>query len=204
MQSSAKIIDRYPSITKILIGSDATRSEKILSWIGSILGVVFYLYFYLNNSFNWSNLQYLIAIFIAIDVVGGAIANSLNSCKQFYQYLAKSSEPIYLQLLKNKLLFSAIHIHPLIVGLLFGNNDWLYGLFWYFALQIAVLITIKTPLYLSRPIAILTVAIAILINYYAIKPIPGFEWFVPLLFIKIVLGHSVIEKAYRPMEESRL
>lgn len=197
MESSAKIIWDCVGKTDILMGTGATRSEKILGWIGSIAGASLYLYFYLNHSFSWSNWQYLAASLIAFDVIGGAVANSLNSCKRFYQSPLKSNEPSYLRLVKNKLFFSAIHVHPLIVGLFFGSIDWLYGLFWYIALLASVLITIKTPLYLSRPIAIFLVAIAILGNYYAIEPITGFEWFIPLLFIKIVLGHTVREEPYR-------
>ncbi len=201
MQSLAKSLWKDPGKTDILIGTGATRLEKIIGWLTGILGASLYLYFYLNNSFNWSNWQYLLASLIAFDVVGGAVANALNSCKRFYQSSPKYNEPNYMRLLKNKLFFAAIHVHPLIVGCLFGSLDWLYGLFWYIALQTSVLITIKSPLYLSRPIAISSVAIAILLNDYAIEPIAGFEWFIPLLFIKIVLGHSVREEPYRSTSE---
>jgi len=190
MESAVKKID-------ILIGTDATKSEKLLGWMAGIAGASLYLYFALNHTFNWSIWQYLLASFIAFDVVGGAVANSLNSCKQFYRSSPRANEPIYLRLVKNKLFFAAIHIHPLVIGSCFGSIDLLSGLFWYVALLVSVLITMKAPLYLSRPIAISFVAIAIILNYYAIEPIVGFEWFIPLLFLKIVLGHTVKEEPYR-------
>lgn len=197
MESSGNIIWEYEGKTDILMGTGATRSEKIVGWIGGIAGASLYLYFYLNHSLDWSNWQYLVAGLIAFDVIGGAVANSLNSCKRFYGSSTKSNEPSYVRLLKNKLIFSAIHIHPLIVGLFFGSIDWVYGLFWYLALLVAVLITIQTPLYLSRSVAVFLVAIATIGNYYAIEPITGFEWFIPLLFLKIVLAHTVKEEPIR-------
>jgi hypothetical protein len=39
----------------------------------------------------------------AFDVVGGVVANSLNSCKRFYHTAAKSDEPQYTAFFKNHL-----------------------------------------------------------------------------------------------------
>ena len=39
---------------------------------------------------------------------------------------------------------------------------------------------------------------AILANLYLIRPVPGFEWLIPALFLKIVYGHIVREEPYRP------
>jgi hypothetical protein len=37
----------------------------------------------------------------------------------------------------------------------------------------------------------------ILLNYYFLQPVAGFEWLMPALFLKIVYGHIVREEPYR-------
>ena len=35
-------------------------------------------------------------------------------------------------------------------------------------------------------------------NYYLIEPVSGFEWLIPVLYLKIVYGRLVREEPYRP------
>lgn len=45
----------------------------------------------------------------------------------------------------------------------------------------------------------LLVLTAIMLNLYVITAVQGFEWVVPVLFIKIIYGHLVREEPYRPV-----
>jgi hypothetical protein len=69
---------------------------------------------------------------------------------------------------------------------------------WYIGLINSVLVVYFIPLYLKRPIAFLLISIAIVAHQYLIPLGSGFEWLVPLIFLKIVYGHSVREEPYRP------
>jgi hypothetical protein len=127
------------------------------------------------------------------------VANSLNSGKRFYSSSAQADESRLAHLLKNHLFFTMLHIHPFIIGLVFGVGNWLYGLFWYVALLLSVFIVQNIPLYLRRPVAMLAILLCILVNAFFVPPILGFAWFMPALFIKIVYGHGVREEPYRPV-----
>jgi hypothetical protein len=35
-------------------------------------------------------------------------------------------------------------------------------------------------------------------NVYVVPAPPGLEWIVPILFVKVILGHLVREEPYRP------
>lgn len=169
-----------------------------IGWVATFIFPLLYVYFFMTGYLAWRWWQYALAIILGADLGGGMVCNALNSCKQFYFTPLKADETGFVRVVKNHLLFSALHIHPIIIWIIFGGSAWLYGLFWYSLYLICVFITLNIPLYLKRPISILLLLFALLINYYFIPPIKGFEWLIPVLFVKIVLGHLVREEPYRP------
>ena len=202
MNKSSNIIWSYTGKLDLVAGTEAAFTEKLLAWTGGLIGVVITSFFYWRNEFNWTNWQYIAVAIIAYDTVGGAIANSLNSCKRFYHSSLQIFEPGYVKLAKNHFLFALIHIHTLLISLMFPTAGLFYGIFWYLLLQASVLTVTETPLYLQRPVSILIIVTALLINSYIIISPIGFEWLVPILFLKIVYGHTVKEEPYRPTAEN--
>jgi hypothetical protein len=200
-KEQAHIDWNYSGSADFLMGTGPTPAERALGWAASLMGVGLYIYLYLTRALDWAWWQYLLAGFLAFDVVGGVVANSLNSCKRFYHTTAKPDEPRWTAFFKNHLAFSTLHIHPVLVSILFGAGNTFYGVFWYAWLLAGATIIIKTPLYLKRPVPFLAIALALLVNLYIIPPIRGFEWLAPALFIKILYGHLVREEPYRPTTE---
>ncbi len=177
-------------------GTGATRTEQFIVWAFGLAGTGIVIWQAWTRSLPWAWWQYIIAGILALDVLGGVTANSLNSCKRFYHSSVKSEETGFTALAKNHTLFTLMHVHPLLIGLLF--TSWQYGLIWYPALIVSSLIVLGAPIYLQRPLAMGIIMTAILANFYLIQPISGFEWFVPALYLKIVYGHIVREEPYRP------
>ena len=204
MERLPNIVWTYEGKTNLAVGTQATTIEKILGWTAGFIGVVIITFFYKQNNFDWEIWQYIVVAIVAYDVVGGAVANSLNSCKRFYHSSVQTFEPSYVKLAKNHLFFSVIHVHPLIVSLIFTSTSCFYGLFWYLVLQISVLSVIQTPLYLQRPVSMLIIVTVLLIDEYLVNSPTGFEWLIPILFIKIVYGHTVREEPYRPETEKNI
>ena len=200
-KNSASIDWNYTGKTNLAFGTGATRAETWLGWSASLLGVVLYTYFFLLHTFPWAFWQYLLAGVLAFDTCGGMVANSLSSAKRFYFSPPRDDESRVTHLLKEHLFFTALHIHPLIIGWIFGSGNWLYGLFWYGGLLMSVLVVQMMPLYLRRPVAMFLILGAILGNASFLPPPVGFAWFVPVLFIKVVYGHTVREEPYRPSQE---
>lgn len=178
-------------------GTGATQAEQNLVWLFGILSTALLGWYWWSNAMDWSWWQYAIALLLALDVLGGVVANSLNSCKRFYHSPIQPEETGFTALAKNHFIFTALHIHPLIIGLIFGNINLTYGAMWYFILVTFSGNILRLPLYLHRPAAMGIIMLAILMNYYVLPPVAGFEWFIPALFLKIVYGHIVREEPYR-------
>ena len=195
----------YSGKPDVMFGTGATAVEQALVWFFGLTGTAILGLVAWTRSIPWTWWQYVIAGLIAVDVLGGVVANSLNSCKRFYHAPLHPEERGTTAFAKNHIGFTALHIHPILAGLFFGSIDLAYGLIWYTALLLSTIAVLKFPLYLRRPAALGIIMTAVLINIYIIRPVPGFEWLVPALFLKIVYGHIVREEPYRPsLEEVKL
>jgi len=191
----------YTGKTDVIAGTGATWIEKNLVWLASISAVLLYLYFYLSNKLDWPLWKYLLACVIAFDIGGGVVANNLNSCKRFFHSPVRGDETGYVGLLKHHLFFVSFHVHPIVVGLVYkGKEGLLYGLFWYVSMMVVSIFVLNVPLYLRRPVAMMAILWAIILNSYMLTPVTGFEWLTPALFVKIVYGHIVREEPYRPQK----
>ena len=200
MNGSKKVnIDwNYEDKLDLALGNGANKAEKILGW-SSCLVIPFFLLFYVNKEqLQWSYIQLITGIIVAFDIGGGMVCNSLNSCKRFYHSTFHTNEKKYIFIIKKHLIFSSLHIHTIVVWLAFDMNNWYNGLIWYILLMASAILVNWPPLYIKRPLSMLIILFSIMINLYIINPVIGFEWLVPVLFIKIVYGHLVREEPYRP------
>ncbi|WP_028546003.1 hypothetical protein [Paenibacillus taiwanensis] len=203
MAEQARINWHYSGKEDLGAGTGAYIEEKALGYSGCVALVALLIYLLVTGYVQWNGLQITIAFLLAFDIGGGLVSNSLNSCKRFYHTPLLSTESKRAAIVKNKFLFSSFHIHPLVVGLLYGPMDITYGLIWYSLFMISVFIVSITPLYLKRPVSILIILFVILIQLYAIPPIVGFEWLIPLLFLKVINGHLVREEPYRKVTQKK-
>ncbi len=179
-------------------GTGATPIEQGLVWGFGLFGTAILGWVAWTRSIPWAWWQYAVAVLLALDVLGGVVANALNSCKRFYHAPLQPEETGFTALSKNHYAFVAFHIHTIVAGILFGGFNLGYGLFWYAALIFSTVFVLNFPLHLQRPIAFGLIMTAILVNLYVIHPVVGFEWLVPALFLKLIYGHLVREEPYRP------
>jgi len=195
----ANIVWEYEGRPDFSSGTGATRAEQTLALIGAVAAAVAVLAAAWFREADWNAAQFAVATALAFDVGGGLVSNALNSCKRFYHTPTKPEEGKLGSFLKSPALFSAAHVHPIAAALVFEPDRWAsYGLAWYLLLMLSVLVVLRTPLYLRRPVSFLAIMLATFANAYAIPVVTGMEWLVPLLFIKIVYGHIVREEPYRP------
>lgn len=198
MAQTIKVDWSYSGKADPLAGTGATVSERALAYGFAALvtfGLVGYLRLEENPiAYGW---RLALLVFFVFDVVGGVVANMLNSCKRLYHSPAQPDESRFIKIVKNPLAFTIIHIHPIIAAWAFYGEIWV-GVFWYAALVLSAAVTLATPLYLRRPVATAFVVIASITSFYSLSLGAGLEWFVPCLFFKIVLAHAVREEPYRP------
>jgi hypothetical protein len=163
------------------IGPGATRGETLLT-LGAAFGAAIALVLYaFAADLGWTGWQIALAALLALDLAGGVAANATLTTKRWYHRPGQG--------LRDHLGFIAAHIHPLIVGLVFGGGDWLYGLVGYGGLLVAALIILRTAPRLQLPIALLLYLCAVLIGLYALPDIPGMAWFVPVFYLKLLVAH---------------
>lgn len=194
---NAPIIWSYTGGIDPLCGTGATAAERLLAYGMATLftGIILIANHHRDIPIADSWRIALLAFF-AFDIAGGAVANMLNSCKRFYHTGLQPGEGQHARLAKNPMLFTAIHVHPIIVAYFFDGNL-LNAVAWYALLLISVAVVLALPLYLRRAAATGLTVLALLGSQYLLPLGPGLEWFIPCLFIKMVLGHAVQEEPYR-------
>ncbi len=171
------------------IGPGATKTETILMLSFSLLGGVGMLLYSLLGNLEWNIAQIIIAVILATDLAGGVVANATSATKRWYH---RREQGFW-----NHMRFVAFHIYPILIGLLYRDLDWVYCLVIYGFLIVSSVIILIIPQYLHRPVSFIVFSGAILMSIYAF-PTPGLEWFIPILFLKITVGHIVKEEPYRP------
>ena len=67
---------------------------------------------------------------------------------------------------------------------------------------LTTIIVLAMPLYLQRPMAFMLYAGAIVLNLTGFARIPGLEWFIPFLFIKLLVAYLLTEAPFRPEGQS--
>ncbi len=182
--------------TDPLVRSGATSAERIVGYGGA--GVVAALLLWIAYTVGvpaTSAWQWAVLVFFAYDIGGGAVANMLNSCKRFCHTPSRRDEGAFVQAAKNVRVFTAIHVHPIVAAALLGGSV-VNGLVWYLLLQAAVWAVLMAPLYLRRPLATLITVLALIAGASLLPLGVGLEWFIPCLFIKMVMGHAVQEEPY--------
>ncbi|MFN2195200.1 MAG: hypothetical protein ACK2UW_03655 [Anaerolineales bacterium] len=182
-----------------LFGTGANTYERLLVWVAALgcTGIILLISTTLPESWNWW--QIILVVLVCMDIGGGVVANSLNSCKRTYHTPPSPQAGLTERLMKNPMIFTAWHIHPILVGGLLGGS-WLQGIAWYGLVLVSAFVVLTMPLYLKRPVAMGLVLSALFVAFYLLPLAPAFAWLGPALFLKIVLGHIVPEEPYRPPE----
>lgn len=100
----------------LLIGIRPTRAEIRLDFAAVIISLILMIGIAIRVEVNWNVIQWIGALFLAADLVGGAVVNATDAAKR--QYHGPTSRP------RDHLLFNAGHaIHLGLLALLFGVDS---------------------------------------------------------------------------------
>jgi hypothetical protein len=177
------------------IGPGATPAELWLELGSAIAFGAAVLAYGLWKSPGWSLLQTLVAAILAADMAGGIVTNATSTAKRWYHRAGQGS--------RQHFAFVSLHVlHILLVAWLFRGMDWAFLGVMSACLLGATLIIVRTPVYLQRPVALGLFAAALAVSFYAFSPTRGLEWFIPFLFLKLLVSHLVREEPYRPAAEA--
>ncbi len=171
------------------IGPGATAGEQLIALIPASLAALAIVVYAFVKDFNWTIFQYSIAFLLTFDMIGGVLTNATSAAKRWYHREGETRA--------KHLGFIAIHIFQIVlVSWLFRDFDLQYiiGVFLYLMLSAAIVT--QVPLRIQRSAALLLVCGSIVLSLYIYSPTSGFEWFIPVLFIKLLVSHLTIEEPY--------
>ncbi|MFC0681357.1 hypothetical protein ACFFGH_26295 [Lysobacter korlensis] len=179
-------------------GAGATGPEKNLARVAGVTGAVLTV-----GSVGvaapdaWTWWQYAVAAVLAFDLIGGVVANGLNSAKRDH-FAAPGPAAGWLgRLVRRPVLFAAVHIQPILIGLLFPGAAWWWGAAWYLIALLTVALVRVTPLYLQRPVALFCCTVVAVLAPLSAAPF-GLWWVPVIMVLKLTLAHAVQEEPYRP------
>lgn len=174
-----------------LIGPGASLAENTLILVGSVLGGVLAVLFLVPH--NSSTALLIVGGLLGLDLIGGAVANATNTTKQWYHRPSVG--------VRQHLAFISLHLtHIAVLAWFFRGGDVQFFMLFSFTLLTATGVVFAVPIYLKRPVAAGLYLSAILLGLYAVTPTTGLEWFVPALFLKLLVGHLVPERTHNKID----
>lgn len=182
------ILDRF-------VGPGATNAELAIQFVPTLIAAIAAPIHAANTGAAWAWPLYALTVFLAIDLVGGILTNATSAAKRWYHRASQTAHHHYA--------FTALHtIHIFLVAWLYRESsgwiDWTFFITATIFLHAAAICIILTPLYLKRPVAMLMLIIGLVIDWYILTPTPALEWFLPLLWLKLLICHLLPERADRP------
>ena len=178
------IIDKF-------IGPGATTAEKNIQLFLPFLFSAGVVAVGLYSEFNWSGVQYVIIALLAGDMVGGVVTNATSAAKRWF---FREGEGFW-----EHITFVAIHLFQIaIFSWAFQGFDpiWIAGV--YGLLVTSSVIILISPLYLQRPVAASLYMVALILSLYVFDTPAHLEWFLPILFYKLLISHLLREEPYQP------
>lgn len=181
-----------------VFGTGATRGEKALATITGILGATGTIWLAVMHQAPWNVLQFALAAVIAFDVVGGVVANGLNSAKRdHFGPVGDRPETFGMRVVRRPIIFTALHIHPIVVAVVYSPALWWWGVTWYLYPLAGTVAVHRSPLHLQRPVALAFCAAAAMAVFF-MPATDAWAWLPVMLTMKLVLAHAVQEEPYRP------
>lgn len=138
---------------------------------------------------GWAAWQWALAAFLAFDLFGGVATLATSSAKRWYHRtgVTKSSHLAF------------VSAHGLQIGLVafcFRDLDVNWFATFSLAIVLASAVVMSTPLRFQRSVAYVLACVGVLLGLSVFTPTLGLEWFVPVLFIKLVIAHTTYEEPY--------
>ncbi|MGI5171602.1 hypothetical protein ACQEU3_45385 [Spirillospora sp. CA-253888] len=173
-------------------GTGTTPAERALPFAAAGIGLA--VLAWTTRDLSWPWWRHLVAVVLVVDLAGGVVANGLNAAKRFYHGPLPLPPTRLNRLLHDEIGFAAVHLQPVVIGLLFGG-PWWWGPLWYAWALTGVVLVARVSVYLARPVGLLVVLAGVLVSPSLATP-EGFAWLPAVLLLKLVLAHAVPEEPY--------
>lgn len=165
-----------------LLGPDASRAEAALALGAGAACALAVPALAHARVLGWTTAQLLVAALLAFDLFGGVAVNASRAGRRHYHAPGRRSA--------DHLVFVAAHVlHVAVVAWLFRGGDWVFAGGFGALLLASAAMVLAVPMDIRRPVALLAYAVAVLAATTAVSPTPGMEWFIPVLFLKLLVAY---------------
>lgn len=164
-----------------LVGPGASRAENVGTLLAALIGGSAAVLLARAASVEWSVAQWLVACILAVDLAGGVWANATAAARRWYHRAGTSA--------RSHLGFVAAHVHPFVVGWLFRDEDWAYGVTLHVYVLAAAAVVLALPRMLRAPATLCLAVGGIVLERAAFAPTPGLGWFAACYLIKLLPAH---------------
>ncbi|WP_424984075.1 hypothetical protein [Maritalea sp. S77] len=174
------------------VGPGATPAEELVQLgLGAVIAAALIALFWQGATPDHSNWHWVFVIILALDIGGGIVTNATSAAKRWYHRIGHGK--------RQHFLFVCAHLlHLGLAAMLFAENPFVFFAIAALALLFGTLIILFAPLYLQRPIAFGVATLFVLLAFLPIMVLSNLNWLLPLLALKLLLGHLVKEAPFQP------
>jgi len=170
-------------------GPGATTLEVLITLISSLVALIALLYYAYVKDLGWSVIQNIVAGVLVFDLAGGVVWNATTTAKRWFH--RKEQTPL------KHIGFVAVHIVQIFLfSFFFRGLDIVYIIVAYVYLLVSSFAVVFSPVRIQRALALILVMGAFVLSTYVFSLTPGFEWFLPALFTKLLISHLTYEEPY--------
>jgi len=145
----------------------------------------------IDRGYHWSALQHIVAAILVIEVCGGAIVFNTPQAKL---WIHREGRGFW-----HFLVFNALHVGPFVVAYLYyPKMNWSFALSVYGVMIVTTIVILKVPLRYKGIAASVVVVSGCRIFEIIEAPPPGFVWFEPVYYMKLLLLHTVPPLSLKP------
>lgn len=174
------------------VGPGATNAEEVVQLgLGAVIAIALVALFWQGATPDTTIWQWAFVVVLALDIGGGIVTNATSAAKRWYHRAGHGK--------RQHFLFICAHmLHLGLAAWLFADNPVAFFGIAAGALVLGTLIILFTPLYLQRPVAFGVATLFILLSFVPLLALPNLNWLLPLLALKLLLGHLVKEAPFQP------
>lgn len=134
----------------------------------------------------WTSWQLLVALLLAVDVIGGVAANALPAGRRWYHRPERS-------LVSRALFFGGHVLHPVLLVLVFDAR-WEWGLLLFGSMLLAATSVLLAPIDVALAVGLIatTAALTLVLTVFGGPP-EGLVWLAVAYFLKLIVGHATPE-----------
>jgi hypothetical protein len=154
---------------RLVHGNGTTRAERATVWLTVLAGGLVLASQVVLSDLDWGVWQVVVTVVLVIDVLGGVAANGLNTAKRLYHRPLPADAGRFGRIVHRPALLTALHIHPIVVRVLFGGSWW-WGPLWYVWALVGTVAVHAVPVYRQRPVALGIVTVGITLSSVLERP----------------------------------